>query len=414
MDLPLSVNETFSTISTSPAFHVANKFEIETWQLKIYNAQYYTMSDFEIYKNAAFVLQTGENVALITVISTEGSTPGKVGYKMLVWGQDAQTLGTVGGGLVEAEVIDIAKGILPKPENRVLRFSFDASAGSEGPRSVGIQRGICGGSMEVLVETFDQKSLPLFERLLVAIENGQKGALISTISPKRAPKKVFLRDTEQVDAAANRDLPPEAITSLKRAMDTEQPEKKTLQGGVEIFIEPVLEEPMVFIFGAGHLSYHICRYAKSVNFRVTVCDDRAEFANKSRFPDADSIIVDSFETVFDKIDVNKNSYIVIVTRGHESDQTVLEKAVKTEARYVGMIGSKKKTTTILKRLQEKGIPQEALRRVYSPIGISIGAVTPQEIALSIVCELTKIRRLGDAPRPNHMKLSARGRLQEEK
>ncbi len=372
------------------------------------------MSDFEIYKNAALVLQTGENVALITVISTEGSTPGKVGYKMLVWGQDAQTLGTVGGGLVEAEVIDIAKGILPKPENRVLRFSFDARTGSEGPRSAGIQRGICGGSMEVLVETFDQKSLPLFERLLVAIENGQKGALISTISPKRAPKKVFLRDTEQVDAAANRDLPPEAITSLKRAMDTEQPEKKTLQGGVEIFIEPVLEEPMVFIFGAGHLSYHICRYAKSVNFRVTVCDDRAEFANKSRFPDADSIIVESFESVFDKIDVNRNSYIVIVTRGHESDQTVLEKAVKTDARYVGMIGSKKKTTTILKRLQEKGIPQEALRRVYSPIGISIGAVTPQEIALSIVCELTKIRRLGVTAPANHMKLSARGGLQEEK
>jgi len=388
------------------------------------------MSDFEIYKNAALILSTGQNVALITVISTEGSTPGKVGYKMLVWGQTGQTIGTVGGGLVEAEVIEIAKGILPKhapsagsgqalskvegTENRVLRFSFDASAGSEGPRSAGIQRGICGGSMEVLVETFDQKALPLFEKLLVAIENGQKGALISTISPKRAPKKVFLRDSEQVDAVANRDLPPEAITSLKRAMDTEQPEKKTLQGGVEIFIEPVLEEPMVFIFGAGHLSYHISKYAKSVNFRVTVCDDRAEFANKSRFPDADSIIVESFESVFDKINVNKNSYIVIVTRGHESDQIVLEKAVKTEARYVGMIGSKKKTTTILKRLQEKGIPQEALRRVYSPIGISIGAVTPQEIALSIVCELTKIRRLGVTAPANHMKLSARGGPQEEK
>jgi xanthine dehydrogenase accessory factor len=183
---------------------------------------------------------------------------------------------------------------------------------------------------------------------------------------------------------------------------------------VEIFIEPVLEEPMVFLFGAGHLSYHICRYAKSVNFRVTVCDDRAEFANKNRFPDADNIVVESFETVFDRIEVNRNSYIVIVTRGHESDQTVLEKAVKTDAKYTGMIGSKKKTTTILKRLQEKGIPQEALRRVYSPIGISIGAVTPQEIALSIVCELTKIRRLGDAPRPKHMKISARGRPQEEK
>jgi xanthine dehydrogenase accessory factor len=375
------------------------------------------MNDFEIYKKAAVVLKTGENVALITVISTEGSTPGKVGYKMLVWGQTGQTIGTVGGGLVEAEVIEIAKGILPKPENRVLRFSFDASAGCEGPRSAGIQRGICGGSMEVLVETFDQKSLPLFERLLVAIENGQKGALVSIISPKRAAKKVFLRKISDLRVPIG-DFRTEIENQRSKIENIdflrEQPERRTLQGGVEIFIEPVLEEPMVFLFGAGHLSYHICRYAKSVNFRVTVCDDRAEFANKNRFPDADNIVVESFETVFDRIEVNRNSYIVIVTRGHESDQTVLEKAVKTDAKYTGMIGSKKKTTTILKRLQEKGIPQEALRRVYSPIGISIGAVTPQEIALSIVCELTKIRRLGDAPRPKHMKISARGRPQEEK
>jgi xanthine dehydrogenase accessory factor len=265
--------------------------------------------------------------------------------------------------------------------------------------------------MELLVEIFDQKALPLFEDLLVAIENGQKGALISIISPKRAPKKVFLRE-QQVDASANLDLPPEAISSIKRVMNTEQAEKNALQNGVEIFIEPVLGEPMVFIFGAGHLSYHIARYAKSVNFRVTVCDDRAEFANQGRFPDADSIVVESFETVFDRIDVTKNSYIVIVTRGHESDQTVLEKAVKTDAKYVGMIGSKRKTLTILKRLQEKGIPRETLRRVYSPIGISIGAVTPQEIALSIVCELTKIRRLGETPAPKHMKISARGGPQE--
>jgi len=404
------------------------------------------MNDFEIYKNAALILRTGENVALVTVISTEGSTPGKVGYKMLVWGQKAHTLGTVGGGLAEAEVIDMAKSSLAKTENRqgltaehaetaeesrpgpaltesklrssascadsaVKTFSFDGPANSEGARSAGTQRGICGGSMEVLVEIFNQKALPLFEDILAAIENGQKGALLSIISPKRAPKKVFLRE-QQVDTPANLDLPPEAVVSIRSVMDREQPERRTLQNGVEMFIEPVLEEPMVIIFGAGHLSYYICRLAKSVNFRVTVCDDRAEFANQGRFPDADSIVVESFETVFDRIDVTKNSYIVIVTRGHESDQTVLEKAVKTDAKYVGMIGSKKKTTTILKRLQEKGIPRETLRRVYSPIGISIGAVTPQEIALSIVCELTKIRRLGETPAPKHMKISARGGLQE--
>jgi len=174
---------------------------------------------------------------------------------------------------------------------------------------------------------------------------------------------------------------------------------------VEIFIEAICEQPMVFIFGAGHLSYYISRYAKSLNFRVAVCDDRAEFANKKRFPDADNIIIDDFENVFEELNIGKNSYIVIVTKGHKCDEIVLEKAIKTDAKYIGMIGSKRKTSTILKKLSERGIPEETLRRVYSPIGISIGAVTPEEIALSIVCELVKIRRLGDTSRTNHMTIA---------
>jgi len=401
-----------STISASFTFPITNKFEIETWQLRIYNARHYSMNDFEIYKRAAVVLKTGENVALITVIATEGSTPGKVGYKMLVWGQEAQTFGTVGGGLVEAEVIDIAKSSLPRTESQVFRFSFDGLTNSE--------RGICGGLMELLVETLDHESLLLFEDLEAAIENGQKGALVSIISPKRAAKKIFVRD-EQVDVTAilgtrDQELGIRMLTPDRCSLSPipEKPERRVLQGGVEIFIEPVLEEPMVFIFGAGHLSSYISRYAKSVDFRVTICDDRAEFANQERFPDADNILVEAFESVFDRIEVNRNSYIVIVTRGHASDQIVLEKAVMTDAKYVGMIGSKRKTATILKRLRQKGIPQKVLRRIYSPIGISIGAVTPQEIALSIVCELTKIRRLGETPALKHMRISAHSRLQEQK
>jgi len=170
---------------------------------------------------------------------------------------------------------------------------------------------------------------------------------------------------------------------------------------------------MVFIFGAGHLSYYISRYASSLNFRLTICDDRAEFANRKRFPDANNIIVENFERVFDKIDINKNSYIVIVTKGHKCDEIVLEKAVKTNAKYIGMIGSERKTLTILKRLNKRGISKETLSRIYSPIGISIGAVTPEEIALSIVSELIKVRRLGDAPETKHMAISFSKSPQEE-
>ena len=363
------------------------------------------MNDLEIYKKAAEVLKKGENIALITVISTTGSTPGKVAYKMLVWGKNGKTIGTVGGGLNEANMINMAKNILPKTENQVFRFDLDGIEDEE--------KGICGGSIEFLIETFDKKSLPLFEELATVIENGGSVVLISIISPKKSPKKIFLKSSEQADIASDVSFSPKIIESIKQLVAKEQSAKQALENGKEIFIETISEQPMLFIFGAGHLSYYISRYARSLNFRLTICDDRAEFANKNRFPDAANIIVESFERVFDKIDINKNSYVVIVTKGHKCDEIVLGKAVKTNARYIGMIGSKRKTSTILKRLHKKGIPEEALRKVYSPIGVSIGALTPQEIALSIVCELVKIRRLGDAPETKHMAISFSKSPQEE-
>jgi len=362
------------------------------------------MNDLEVYKKAISVLGRGENIAVITVISTTGSTPGKVGYKMLVWGKNGETIGTVGGGLTEANVINIAKKTLPKTENQVVKFNLDGTEDDE--------KGICGGSIEFLIETFDKKSLPLFKELSAVIENGLGGALVSIIRPNKAPEKILLRSVEKLDTAANIDFSPEVTASIKELVAKKRPAKKTLEYGVEIFIETIDEQPMVFIFGAGHLSYHISRFAKSVNFRVTVCDDRVEFASKNRFPDASNIIVEGYESIFDKIDVNKNSYIVIVTQGHKSDEIVLERAVKTNAKYIGMIGSKRKTLTILKNLQKKGISIKTLKRIYSPIGISIGAFTPEEIALSIVSELIKIRRLGDAPKTNHMRITLSEELQE--
>jgi len=355
------------------------------------------MNDLEIYKKAALVLRSGKNIALITVISTTGSTPGKTGYKMLVWGKNAETLGTVGGGTTEAEMINTAKNILPKTKSQVFRFDLDGTEDNGKP--------LCGGSIEFLIETFDKRNLPLFEELSTVVETGENGALISVISPKKSPEKIFLKSADQINATSNINFSPKIVESIKRVVDKEQLAKKTLEDGVEIFVEAISEQPMVFIFGAGHLSYYISRYAKSLNFRVAVCDDRAEFANKQRFPEADNIIIDDFENVFEELNIGKNSYIVIVTKGHKCDEIVLENALKTNAKYIGMIGSKRKTSTILKKLNEKGIPRETLKRVYSPIGISIGAVTPEEIALSIVCELVKIRRLPDASGTNHMTIA---------
>ncbi len=362
------------------------------------------MNDRQIYKKAVHLLGAGQNIALATVISTTGSTPGKVAYKMLFWGKNAQILGTVGGGLVEAEIINKANDMLPKTQKQLFTFNLDPSRGHE--------KGICGGTIEILIETFDSKSLPLFGEL--SADNLADAALISNLSPEKSTQKILLKNIDRPESFANLNFSPEVTKSIKRLVTKEQAAKITSPDGTQIFVETIALEPMLFIFGAGHLACYISKYAKSVNFQITICDDRAEFANKNRFPDADNIVVQSFETAFDELKIDKNSYVVLVTREHKSDQLVLEKTLTTDAKYIGMIGSKKKTSTVLKNLKERDTPQQALSRVYSPIGISIGALTPEEIALSIVAELVKVRRLGHTPKPNHMTIASSTKSHEQK
>jgi xanthine dehydrogenase accessory factor len=352
------------------------------------------MDDIEIFCKAASVLEKGQNIALVTLISTVGSTPGKPGYKMLVFAEGREVIGTVGGGLIEAKMIKEAKKMLIAPGKRVSRFDLASTIDDE--------KGICGGSVELLAETFDRKTLPLFKELSLAVDNDQVGVLLSVISPDKPPRKIFVRDIGQTDAIADAELPPELVAAVRQAVVKDQWAAKVSAGGMEVFVESVAKSPTVVIFGAGHLSGYIAKYAKSVHFQVTVYDDRREYANRARFPDADDIIVEDFRRILDKTRIDSNSHIVIVTRGHKYDQITLEQVVKTNARYIGMIGSKRKTLMILERLKHKGIPEKLLSKVYSPIGVSIGAVTPEEIALSIVCELVKIRRLGHAPKISHL------------
>jgi xanthine dehydrogenase accessory factor len=163
-------------------------------------------------------------------------------------------------------------------------------------------------------------------------------------------------------------------------------------GEMDIFIEPILPQSTLYIFGAGHISRSTSKIANMIGFRVFVIDDRAEFANSERFPEADEIFAEDFSTVFSRLKTNDSSYIAIVTRGHQFDEMVLEWAIKTEARYIGMIGSKKKNEVIFAHLQSKGISKDILKRVHAPIGLDVGAETPEEIAVSIVAELITIKR----------------------
>jgi xanthine dehydrogenase accessory factor len=165
-------------------------------------------------------------------------------------------------------------------------------------------------------------------------------------------------------------------------------------GTVDVFLEPVSPLPTLYIFGGGHISFSLARIGKMAEFRVAVLDDRPDFASKERFPEADETISGNLAEIMPKLEINSSSYIVIVTRGHQDDTHVLEWAVKTPAGYIGMIGSRKKINTAFTFLKTKGISQEQLDRVHSPIGLAIGAETPEEIAVSIMAEVIRVRRQG--------------------
>lgn len=166
-------------------------------------------------------------------------------------------------------------------------------------------------------------------------------------------------------------------------------------GQLDVFVEPVVPQPAAFIFGAGHISKSLSKVADMSGFRTVVIDDREMFANRERFPEADEVYADEYEAIFPKLPINESSYIVIVTRGHRDDMRVLKWAVGTNARYIAMIGSKRKVIGVVKELEKEGVPVGAFERIFAPMGFEIGAVTPEEIAVSVVAEMIAMRRNPD-------------------
>jgi xanthine dehydrogenase accessory factor len=163
-------------------------------------------------------------------------------------------------------------------------------------------------------------------------------------------------------------------------------------GHIEVFVEPILVTPHLYIFGGGHIALPLVKMAHIVGFKVTVIDDRPEFANPSRFPEAEQTLVSDMTAAFERLTVDQSSYLVIITHGHQCDEAALAGALKTQARYIGMIGSKEKNRAVFSRLLSRGYEQEDLNRVHAPIGLRIMAQTPEEIAVSILAEMVQVRR----------------------
>lgn len=252
----------------------------------------------------------------------------------------------------------------------------------------------------------------IYEEILKVQSAGRSGALATIIAargstPREVGAKMLIRDDGTIygtigGGALEGAVRKEALEVIgeekPRTLHYDLTEKEAAGlgmicgGTVDVYLEPIVPKPMVLIFGAGHISLSLCRISSLVGFRVVVIDDRLEFASRERFPEADEVIAEEFSQVMKQLRVTRASYLVIVTRGHASDQEVLEWALGTEAKYIGMIGSRRKIQTIYDNLRAKGIPPERLSRVHAPIGLKIGALTPEEIAVSIVAEMIQVRR----------------------
>jgi xanthine dehydrogenase accessory factor len=253
----------------------------------------------EVFEALTQALDRGDDTALVTIVSAQGSTPQRVGAKMLVFA-DGRTVGTIGGGCYENDAFWKAKEALQSRKPQLVKYDLTDDFAQE----TGL---ICGGSMQV-------------------------------------------------------------------------------------YIEPLESTPHLYVIGAGHVGYHLAKLAHTIGFKIHVLDDREKFASRERFPEAAEVTVDSIPEWLHKATVPSNAYVVIVTRGHTHDLDALRSLAARDLRYLGLIGSKAKVKRIYDALLAEGMPPECLRRVHAPVGLDIGAVSPEEIAVSILAELIAVRR----------------------
>jgi xanthine dehydrogenase accessory factor len=267
----------------------------------------------EVFAAVADALERGESAALVTIVSTTGSTPQRVGAKMLVFA-DGRLVGTIGGGCYENDAFWKAREAITSRRPQLVHYELSDDFAQE----TGL---ICGGQMDV-------------------------------------------------------------------------------------YIEPIEPSPELYVVGAGHVGFHLARLAHEVGFRVHVIDDREKFANRERFPTATEIVADDIPAWLDRTKVPPHAYVVIVTRGHTNDLEALRALAPRDLRYLGLIGSRAKVARIYEALTADNMPAEQLRNVHAPIGLDIGAVTPQEIAVSILAELIAVKH-GKMKSRNASELSMR-------
>ncbi len=360
----------------------------------------------ELLQTLQHELTAGATVAVATLVRRRGSVPREVGAKMLVH-RDGRISGTVGGGCGEAEVWRAALGVIDTGRPRVVQVSLTEEIALE-------SQGVCGGIFDVFIQPWHALPRPeqptmleLIGAIQAALEKEQAVALATVIEAggewRAAPGRHMLfhengetlgslalpgADAEMQIMQAARD----ALTSSKATMlniSSASPASRA-----EIFIEPFVPPPVLLIAGAGHIAVPLAALGSLMKFSVSVTDDRASFANRERFPTANQILIGDIESTLRAYPITPRTHVVLVTRAHSHDVQGLRAIIDSPAAFIGMIGSQRRVWAVLKLLHDEGVASEKLLRVRAPIGLDIGAQTPEEIALSIMSEIVLLHHTG--------------------
>ncbi|MCH2311003.1 MAG: XdhC family protein [SAR202 cluster bacterium] len=352
----------------------------------------------DVFRETKRLLGEGQKAVLATVVKTKGSTPQKPGAKLLVR-EDGSGVGTLGGGCVEGDIWFAAKELLKTfgpSQFREYQLNEDLAA-EEGL--------VCGGSMYFMIDPIYEPDEVLgFTKEIDDAYSGKSPVALATLisnpgenllplgSGTETGRKLFIReDGSTTGSLGSQAIDNDAISRSRQLMVHGANEYVVTENGTEYFIEGYTSPPKLILVGGGHVSKAISSLADKLGFHVYVTDDRIEFANKERFPESKQTIAMQPEDALKQINITKNSFIVVATRGHRYDSDALASAAKTAASYVGLLGSKRKIILIYEDLVKMGIPKDRITELRAPIGIEINARTPDEIAISILAEMLMFR-----------------------
>lgn len=347
-----------------------------------------------IYLQLLEFIRNNKSCVLATVTATQGSTPQKPGSSA-IYGKNGLLAGTVGGGAVELTIGEMALDSFRTQKSGYFRFDLDNDISDT-------EAAICGGGMSILLDANPEGNMQILESMKEADDKRVHGVLATICSsclPECAQIQRFWITAENLKNIPSQ-IPADSVIEATEMLTRRNPDdfrEKVLAGVNEgeeklIFLESVLPMPQLIIAGAGHVGKALSHLGKLLGFEVLVWDDRSEFANKTNLPEADKIICGTIDDTLRNLHVDRDSFIVIVTRGHKNDADVLRKFLGSKAGYIGMIGSRKKIAQVRESFLKNGWATiDQWEKIYTPIGLEIGSKTVQEIAVSIAAQLIQVR-----------------------